>query len=30
MDNYQLRGIALILFGILLCAASSEINHTLL
>ena len=30
MDNKALKGIALILFGILLCVGSAEINSTLL
>ncbi len=30
MDNKTLKGIALILFGILLCAGDAEINNTLL
>lgn len=29
MNNRQMQGIALILFGILLCFGSSEINHTI-
>lgn len=30
MDNKTCRGIALLLFGILLCAGGAEINSTLL
>ena len=30
MDNKSLKGIALILFGILLCLGGAEINSTLL
>lgn len=30
MDNKELKGIALILFGILLCVASAEINSSIL
>lgn len=30
MDNKALKGIALILFGILLCVASTEINSSIL
>ena len=30
MNNKTLKGIALILFGILLCISSVEINHTIL
>ncbi len=30
MDNKPLKGISLILFGILLCTGSAEINNTLL
>lgn len=30
MDNKDMKGIALILFGILLCISSGELNSTLL